>query len=696
MGCTRREFLALASAGAVGGLTACTSTQQSETAADDATSSDPDVDLTEFESLALDQSAWRYDEDNDIYYQLGLTYCTDPATTTYESLAIFVPGAFFTAEKNGETYTCSVNEKAVVGSFTASTAPILMPVNTGTLSAQMSPTAYSAEGLSPYLEAGCVYVYAGFRGRSAGYDTASGSDELFPGGSPWPVVDLKAAVRYLRYNGSCLPCDTSRVFVFGFSAGGGVSAVMGASGDSSLYEPYLESIGAVTHDAEGREVSDAISGSASWCPVTSFDMADAAYEWAAGQYASEGTRAEGTWTRALSQDLAGAYGAWVNEMDLRNSEDEQLTLDETETGAYTMGSYATAVLDSIDSAASYFVQNTAFPYTYTPQHLDEPTFPGDPNVAATRVSEAAQYANGAVLADGTGEAVADGTATGQAEGGEAVTTDESAADGSADADSGDATTDDAITEDATTEDVTAEDAITEDATGETTTSTTTTTTLTGVAQVQSTIYDSPQNYFAALNNDGWWINYSLRSQSVSVTSLRDFSLHMRPAESGACPYDLPDRSSRTNQLFGIGEESTLHFDAVAGELVEANAEAYAACEGWSDDYEAAWAEDLEKVDSLETDMATRVAMMNPLFWLSGHYEGYGQAKVAPHWRINEGLFDTDVPLTGALNVVLALRKYDGVTDVEHTPVWGQGHVLAERSGSATSNLIDWVVSCCNA
>ena len=216
-----------------------------------------------------------------------------------------------------------------------------------------------------------------------------------------------------------------------------------------------------------------------------------------------------------------------------------------------------------------------------------------------------------------------------------------------------------------------------------------------MAQVQSTIYESAQSYFAALNADNWWINYSHSSASVSVSSVRDFVLHLRPADLDASPYDLPDRSSKTNQLFGIGEESTLHFDAVAAGLVEKNLDAYSACEDWDDEFELAWQGDLEKVDSLETDMATRVAMMNPLYWLSGHYEGYGQASVAPHWRINEGLFDTDAALVTAPNIVLALRKYDGVADVAHTPVWGQGHVLAERSGSATTNLIAWVTSCCD-
>ena len=344
MGCTRREFLALASMGTAVGIAGCTPSRPADPApSDDPVTPDPSVDLSEFESLALDTGAWRYDEENDVYYQLGLTYCKSPATTTYESLAIFVPGAYFTAEKNGSTYSCTVNKKAVVGNFTPSTAPILMPINTGTIAAQASPTAYAYDGLAPYMEAGCIYVYAGFRGRSAGYDSASGTGELYPGGSPWPVVDLKAAIRYLRYNAAALPCDTERVFVFGFGAGGGVSAVLGASGDATLFEPYLSSIGAVTHDAKGESISDAIAGSASWCPVTSFDTAGAAYEWCQGQYSDEATRAKGTWTRQLSRELASAYGAWVNEMDLRDADDAQLTLDETEAGVYAMGSYASGM-----------------------------------------------------------------------------------------------------------------------------------------------------------------------------------------------------------------------------------------------------------------------------------------------------------------------------------------------------------------
>lgn len=637
MGCTRREFLALASMGTIAGVTGCTPADHSaQTQPSDDATQQTDVNLSEFESLAIDNAAWRFDSERNVYYQLGLNYCLSPATEAYESLAIFVPGAYFTAEQNGETYTCTINEKAVVGSFTPATAPVLLPINTGTLSAQESPTAYGSDGLTPYLREGCVYVYAGFRGRSAAVDTTTGSDALIPGGSPWPVVDLKAAVRFLRYNDDALPCNTSRTFVFGFGAGGGLSAVLGASGDSTLFDPYLAEIGAITHDASGAAVSDAIAGSASWCPVSSYDMADAAYEWCQGQYADEDTREEGTWTRLLSQDLAGSYGAWINEMDLRDDDDAQLTLDETETGVYAMGSYASSLLDEVDEAATYFVQNTSFPYTYTPQRLEDPVFPGDPNLETTRAADALsqESTSGEATADGTGEA-------------EAGTTGDSSQ-------------------------------------------------VSGVAQVQSTIYDSAQSYFSSLNEDSWWINYNHRSASVSISSLRDFVLNVRPAKLSVCPFDRPDRSSKANQLFGVGDESTLHFSTCVGEAVAAGADAYAECTDWDPSFETAWEEDLEKVDSLETDMASRVEMMDPLMWLSGHYEAYGQSSVAPYWRVNEGLFDTDTSLTTAANIVFALRKYDGVESVEHTPVWGQGHVLAERSGSATSNLIDWVVSCCSS
>ena len=197
----------------------------------------------------VDQTAWQYNGDDDVYYQIGISYCETPADTAYETLAIFVPGMYMTATENGDgTYTCEINPDAAVGAYTAETAPIVMPINTPGYTAMAALTSYAS--------------YAGCRGRDAG--------------APAGVTDLKAAVRYLRYTDDVVPGNAERIFTFGMSGGGAQSALMGSTGDSSLYDAYLEEIGAVTG------VSDAVLGSMCWCPITNLDTADEAYEWMMG------------------------------------------------------------------------------------------------------------------------------------------------------------------------------------------------------------------------------------------------------------------------------------------------------------------------------------------------------------------------------------------------------------------------------
>ena len=68
----------------------------------------------------LDMKKWQYDEDDKIYYQLGLDYCEKPADKTYEQLAVFVPAAYMDGTKNSDgSYTCKFNESAKVSGYTA-------------------------------------------------------------------------------------------------------------------------------------------------------------------------------------------------------------------------------------------------------------------------------------------------------------------------------------------------------------------------------------------------------------------------------------------------------------------------------------------------------------------------------------------------------------------------------------------------
>jgi len=70
------------------------------------------------------------------------------------------------------------------------------------------------------------------------------------------------------------------------------------------------------------------------CPITNLDTADAAYEWNMGQYASSGTRASGTFTKVLSDDLTSKYVEYVNNLKLKDPNGNELTLTSTNSGTY--------------------------------------------------------------------------------------------------------------------------------------------------------------------------------------------------------------------------------------------------------------------------------------------------------------------------------------------------------------------------
>jgi hypothetical protein len=314
------------------------------------------------EALTFNNSTWNYDADNDVYWQIGVQYAATPETTEYETLGIYVPGAYMTATANSDgTYTATLNEQGALNGFTAKTAPMVFPVNTPGYSAQQAPTAYNYDEISSFLKAGFIYVHAGMRGKDNGYD--ANGNLTYSGGAPWGVTDFKAAVKFIRYNKEILPGHTDSIFAFGMSGGGAQTSVIGASGDSELYFPYLEAIGAAMYDANGQYISDAVTGAMAWCPITSLDYADAAYEWNMGQYAPTGTRADGTWTSALSKDLAASYAEYINALGIKDENGNVLVLQESESGIYAAGSYYDYLMKTVETSLNNFLADTTFPYT---------------------------------------------------------------------------------------------------------------------------------------------------------------------------------------------------------------------------------------------------------------------------------------------------------------------------------------------
>lgn len=287
----------------------------------------------------IDNTKWNYNAEDGVYWQVGVQYCANPADTQYETMGIFVPEQYMNASDNGDgTFTCELNTDAQVGGYTAETAPIVIPVDTPGYMSMKAPTGY-VSGAKNYTDAGFIYVNAGCRGRNEG--------------APAGVTDLKAAVKYVRYNDGNIAGSTDRIFTFGMSGGGAQSALMGAAGDSELYTPYLEAIGAV----DGY--SDAVTGSMCWCPITNLDMANEAYEWNMGLTRTDLDED----IQSLSDSMAEAFAQYINEVGLKDENGNVLTLSESENGIYQDGSYYDYIKAEIEKSLNNFLSDTTFPYT---------------------------------------------------------------------------------------------------------------------------------------------------------------------------------------------------------------------------------------------------------------------------------------------------------------------------------------------
>lgn len=482
---TRRQFMGCTGAAMATLLTACGAQGSTESQKEKGSGTQ---DAKVESSLTLDSAAWNYNADDDVYYQLGIAYCEKPADEAYEQMAILVPGAYFKATDNGDgTFTCEPNESATVGSYTAASAPIVMPVNTPGYSAQSPMSEYASQ--TAYTGAGMVYVHAGCRGRDAG--------------APKGVADLKAAVRFLRLVKGQIAGDVDRIFTFGMSGGGAQSALMGATGDSDLYEPYLEAIGAV----DGA--SDAVCGSMDWCPITGLDVADEAYEWMMGHTRSGLTEDE----QAISDGLAQSFAAWVNAAGLVDKDGATLALEESGDGIYQAGSYYEQVRATIEESLNNFLADTEFPYD-------------------------------ASSSGGMGGMGGGGMRDGDAPNGERP-------EGAPNGQGPDGNPPEGMRKkDSSNEESTDEQFEMQDNIARTTTS--------GGVSVSGT-YQTAADYIAALNANGEWVSYDEATNTATISSVADFCTALKQASKSLGAFDQLDRGQGENTLFGEDGEPS-HFD----------------------------------------------------------------------------------------------------------------------------------------
>lgn len=234
----------------------------------------------------------------------NIIYVKYPVNPEYQNMNLFVPEAYY--------------RDASINGYTKDTAPIFMPNEVGGyLAGQAGEPGYSrfrteeANTIFQALEHGYVVAAPAIRGREL-----KDGEGRYTGKAPACIVDYKAAVRFLRCYRDAMPGDVNKIITNGTSAGGALSALMGATGNQEDYEEYLKKIGAA-------EAEDHIFAASCYCPITNLEHADMAYEWQFTDGLAES-----------SVELAGSFPDYVNSLELRNEKGEKLTLDENGNGSF--------------------------------------------------------------------------------------------------------------------------------------------------------------------------------------------------------------------------------------------------------------------------------------------------------------------------------------------------------------------------
>ena len=194
-------------------------------------------------------------------------------------------------------------------------------------------------------------------------------------------------------------------------------------------------------------------------------------------------------------------------------------------------------------------------------------------------------------------------------------------------------------------------------------------------------YETAQDYIDALNAEGEWVAWDEATGKVTITSVADFTQRLKNASKNLGAFDQLDAGQGENILFGYGDGNGAHFDPILAELAADSV------------YAETFAADLAREDAEGNTVDVRMNMYNPMYYLSSAYDGYRTSEPAVYWRIRTGITQSDTALCTEINLALAAEAYSEETQADFETVWGQGHTMAERTGSSTYNFVAWVNEC---
>ncbi|MDE7125543.1 MAG: alpha/beta hydrolase, partial [Muribaculaceae bacterium] len=222
-------------------------------------------------------------------------YVTNVEDSVYQTLNIYIPQTL----KYGDTTPIFL--RTYIGGYMAATAK--------------APSASDATGRA--LQEGYVVCIPGSRGANS--TVARDGKTIYTGTAPNGLLDLKAAIRYLRYNDDLIPGSAERIIIDGTSAGGAMSALVGTTGDRPEYDTYLCKMGAA-------KTSDKVFASVCYCPITDLNHADMEYEWLYG-CTNTGVRHLGSEQIAVSDQLAAECPAYIDSLGLKDDAGNPITAD---------------------------------------------------------------------------------------------------------------------------------------------------------------------------------------------------------------------------------------------------------------------------------------------------------------------------------------------------------------------------------
>lgn len=225
----------------------------------------------------------------------GIYYVTNVEDSAYQTLNLYVP------DKLAHVPAVPILLRTYVGGFAASSAK--------------TPSPTDATGRA--LQEGYVVCIPGSRGNNS--KIHRDGQIVYTGIAPNGLLDLKAAVRYLRYNDDLIPGNSELIFTDGTSAGGAMSSLLGSTGNAKDYEPYLEKMGAA-------DVRDDIFAAICYCPIIDLNHADMEYEWLYG-CTNTGVRHLSDAQIVISYELAAECPAYLNGLGLTKKDGTPLTAD---------------------------------------------------------------------------------------------------------------------------------------------------------------------------------------------------------------------------------------------------------------------------------------------------------------------------------------------------------------------------------